>query len=516
MRDNLSIVILMILLVLVMIMFPLYNYFERQDDMSYNLALKATTNFVDQVLNSGYIDQDMYDRLVTQLSNTGNLYDIQLEAHKKILVEDLDNEGTYIEKSMIDYNDDIFEEISGTQTNINEKTLKNNVYNLNQGDEFYIKLKNSTTTMAGAIFNSIITTSSKDRIVVNYGGVIKNNSWAKVDATYNAKEYYSDDISYIEYKFEGNGFRKVIYFNDIPNGGYAVNFSIINGRAGSGYTLYKNDGNIKNAALKDAVIEITDSAVLVISGDSDLKISITNQDTKKAANLVEYKIEYADKDNLICNYEKDYNIGKYWPNIVAKYSGVLAERAFNNSDKIYDTKCKFDYSEEAQEKGYTLEAVFTISSTDLVNANNNKIATIVGDIMYPLGGIGIEYGKVNENSVLKGNLFLKEKQQSSSIFYNYGAINQRIKSSMTVKYDKEHDSTKVNLYFNGARVSSGSFPGKLKEHEVSNIFLSADSWDVGISNQFYGSIDSVQIYNKALTDEQIQSNWQISNSKYIF
>ena len=130
MRDNLSIAILMILLVLVMIMFPLYNYFERQDDMSYNLALKATTNFVDEVLNSGYIDQNMHDRLITQLSNTGNLYDIQLEAHKKLLVEDLDNKGTYIEKSIIDYNDDIFNDFSENQTDVSKKELKNRVYKL--------------------------------------------------------------------------------------------------------------------------------------------------------------------------------------------------------------------------------------------------------------------------------------------------------------------------------------------------------------------------------------------------
>lgn len=38
--------------------------------------------------------------------------------------------------------------------------------------------------MAGAIFNAIVPSSKKDRIVVNYGGIIKNQAWAKVDATY--------------------------------------------------------------------------------------------------------------------------------------------------------------------------------------------------------------------------------------------------------------------------------------------------------------------------------------------
>ena len=64
------------------------------------------------------------------------------------------------------------------------KQIKGGIYTLEVGDQFYVKLKNSSTTMAGAIFNSIISTSSTERIVVNYGGIVKNNSWKKVDANY--------------------------------------------------------------------------------------------------------------------------------------------------------------------------------------------------------------------------------------------------------------------------------------------------------------------------------------------
>ena len=183
MKDNLSIVITIIVLVLLMVIFPLYNFFERQDDMSYNLVLKATTNFADQVMNNGYIDQNSYDKFVTELANTGNVYDIEIEAHRKVLT------GTgevYEEKSYIDYTNDIFNEIESTSgtSNLMKRSLKNNTYLLNQKDEIYVKVKNSNTTLAGSLFNSIIVTSSKTRIEVNYGGIIKNNSWAKIDATY--------------------------------------------------------------------------------------------------------------------------------------------------------------------------------------------------------------------------------------------------------------------------------------------------------------------------------------------
>ena len=35
--------------------------------MSYNLVLKATTNFADQVMNNGYIDQLMYNNFVNMI-----------------------------------------------------------------------------------------------------------------------------------------------------------------------------------------------------------------------------------------------------------------------------------------------------------------------------------------------------------------------------------------------------------------------------------------------------------------
>lgn len=67
-----------------------------------------------------------------------------------------------------------------------DKSIIGGVYTLNAKDEFYVKVKNSNTTMAGAIFNTIVPTSKKERIVVDCGGIVKNNSWAKVDATYSA------------------------------------------------------------------------------------------------------------------------------------------------------------------------------------------------------------------------------------------------------------------------------------------------------------------------------------------
>lgn len=188
MKDNLSIVITVILLVVLIVIFPLYNYFERQDDMSYNLALKATTNFVDEVLNSGYITDQMYADYISELANTGIVYDVSLEAHRKKLGQDPEMQDTYDEIYIIEYNNEILDIDSENISNVTleSSSIKNGIYSLNRDDKFYVKLKNSSMTMAGAIFNAIIPTSKKERIVVNYGGIVKNNAWEKVDSTFSA------------------------------------------------------------------------------------------------------------------------------------------------------------------------------------------------------------------------------------------------------------------------------------------------------------------------------------------
>lgn len=191
MKDNVSIVLTMILLVILVVIFPLYNHFERQDDMSYNVVLKATNNFANEVINSGYIDQANYDKFIDNLSATGNIYDVELEVHKKVFVKTLADPDVYEEQYEIDYNKDIF---PSTASAINEgvhsgekEKVKNGAYLINMGDKFYIKVKNSSTTMAGAVFNMIIPAAQTDRIVVNYGGIVKNNAWKKVETDINTK-----------------------------------------------------------------------------------------------------------------------------------------------------------------------------------------------------------------------------------------------------------------------------------------------------------------------------------------
>ena len=198
MKDTLSMIVAVIFLVILLVLLPLYNYFERQDDMSYNLTLKTVTMFVDEVAQNGYIDQNMYDKFIQRLGTTGNSYDIQVEAKKKVLTVDPSNtnpdEGneTYVEQYKSYYNKDIFNDETGKTSNIIDKDnrLKNDIFFLDVGDKFYVTVKNTNTTMASSLLNVIVGGASKEKINITYGATIKNNNWENTEIS----QLYQSDI----------------------------------------------------------------------------------------------------------------------------------------------------------------------------------------------------------------------------------------------------------------------------------------------------------------------------------
>ena len=197
MKDALSMVLAVILLVILIIILPLYNYFERQDDMSYNTALKTVTMFVDEVAQNGYLDQNMYDKFIQRLGATGNSYEIQVEAQKRIITNDPDNtlnqdDPKYIEQYKLYYNKDIFNDETGSTSTIISKdnSLKNGAFFFDVGDKFYVRIKNTNTTMASALLAAIVPGATSEKINISYGSTIKNNNWENTDVS----QLYQSDI----------------------------------------------------------------------------------------------------------------------------------------------------------------------------------------------------------------------------------------------------------------------------------------------------------------------------------
>lgn len=79
MEDTLQRVFSILISVLILFILPLYITFEKIDDISYSLALKITSNFVDNVTAKGYLSEEMYNDFVSELAVTGNVYDVKME-----------------------------------------------------------------------------------------------------------------------------------------------------------------------------------------------------------------------------------------------------------------------------------------------------------------------------------------------------------------------------------------------------------------------------------------------------
>ena len=102
MEDTLQRVFSVLISILILFVLPLYITFEKMDDISYSLALKITSNFVDSVTAKGYITESMYNDFLRELSVTNNVYDVRMEHVSKKYIPTYyiyDDAGNLLEKA---------------------------------------------------------------------------------------------------------------------------------------------------------------------------------------------------------------------------------------------------------------------------------------------------------------------------------------------------------------------------------------------------------------------------------
>ena len=297
MKDALSMILAVILLVILIIILPLYNYFERQDDMSYNTALKTVTMFVDEVAQNGYLDQNMYDKFIQRLGATGNSYEIQVEAQKRIITNDPDNtlnqeDPKYIEQYKSYYNKDIFNDETGSTSTIISKdnSLKNGAFFFDVGDKFYVRVKNTNTTMASSLLGAIVPGATNEKINISYGSTIKNNNWENTDVS---QLYQSDILVNITLENPNTP--------DENNGFPEYNFENAQDR------ILKFKVKILNADDTNIASKITDN-IRLIGKNPNCYISPSSISTgvDEGESIVEFVLDESKKDNYFSTNE--YNI----------------------------------------------------------------------------------------------------------------------------------------------------------------------------------------------------------------
>lgn len=207
MQDNVSVLIATIVFVIIIVIFPIYNVATRQDSMANNVVVKATTSFVDEVRNKGYIKSEDYEEYINQINLTGNSYDIEIEVHRKTIIQNKD--GEYVEDYEKDYTKDVLEkmnskiEVAAESTNLEalnkvadtlstKNTIEvSNVYLLNEEDKIYVRVKNTNMTQAQLLLYNLFKGTVESKILVNYGGEVYNSEWAKS----NFSENISSNVS---------------------------------------------------------------------------------------------------------------------------------------------------------------------------------------------------------------------------------------------------------------------------------------------------------------------------------
>lgn len=151
MEDTTISVIGILIASILMFIGPLVLIADRSDDISQLVVQTATAEFVDEVVKSGRITADNYQKLVSSLQSSGNTYDVDMEV--KILDENTSKRVTDDNYSKIGQNtyysiftsqieDKIGESARNTTNNVSGKLI------LKQGDGISVTVKNSSRTLS--------------------------------------------------------------------------------------------------------------------------------------------------------------------------------------------------------------------------------------------------------------------------------------------------------------------------------------------------------------------------------
>ena len=165
---------------IIMFIAPLILISDRSDDVSQLLVQTATSEFVNEVMKTGKITVESYQRFVSSLQSSGNTYDIDLEI--KILDETTSKIATDANPKVVGNNTyySIFtsqvEEKLGTSAQIAQNNRTGQLI-LKQGDLISVTVKNNSQTLSQLLksFYNNITTGNLQIIAASSSGTININ-----------------------------------------------------------------------------------------------------------------------------------------------------------------------------------------------------------------------------------------------------------------------------------------------------------------------------------------------------
>lgn len=169
MDETVISIIAIISAIIIMFLAPTILIADRSDDISQLLVQTATAEFVNEVIKSGKITVDNYQRFVSSLQSSGNTYDIDMEV--KILDETTSKLVTQENPLTIGNNTyySIFTSQIEDKIGISSQTKVNNRDGqliLKQGDLIFVTVKNNSQTLSQNLKSFYFSTTSGDLHII--------------------------------------------------------------------------------------------------------------------------------------------------------------------------------------------------------------------------------------------------------------------------------------------------------------------------------------------------------------
>ncbi|MBO0589272.1 MULTISPECIES: hypothetical protein [unclassified Sporosarcina] len=187
MPNAFSKVFVVILLVIMIIFIPVYQSYKAQDDLAYQVAFQAVTNFVDNVRMKGYISPQMVEDFESSLEIGSYLYKTEYVHQKKVytpVYEDPTNPATFKDEYIVT-KDEYFKSqiLDYLYKEPNKKPKNDRKYLMTVGDTFNVNVENMTRTKASLLFDYLTGGNRGNGVVISipYGGMILNEDYVLGD-----------------------------------------------------------------------------------------------------------------------------------------------------------------------------------------------------------------------------------------------------------------------------------------------------------------------------------------------
>lgn len=181
--DTVGKVIAIIIVMVALFIAPLVSMSSTNDAITQSTVYDISSEFVDDVRECGYVSQERYLSFITELDNTGILYNVEM-IHSHNTINPVFDEQDVTTESGATVKQQVVVDTNSTteyyyQDEILDKVYSSDgVYTMTQGDTFSIKVYNRDKTMAQRIRQMVFNyVDGSHPIYVQYGGVIRDEDY---------------------------------------------------------------------------------------------------------------------------------------------------------------------------------------------------------------------------------------------------------------------------------------------------------------------------------------------------